>query len=334
MTRVRALEGLDPATYRRSILHADERIWGEKNCYIDVWIELLHALRLEPRAMLPFVLAIDFEGDQWTFFKPPHEELRSLYGIDVQELNVWRPLIEHVAQHLAAGKFISTEADAFWLPDALGTDYRSQHTKTTIIIEDLDDEAGTLGYFHNAAYFRLAGEDFRKLFRLDAAPDPAFLPLFAELMRVDRLVRHPASELASRSLHLLRRHFERRPGDNPVRRFQARFVCDLPALQAHGLAHYHAWAFATFRQLGAAFELGALHLEWLSDQSAGNFREAAVAFGGLASTVKTLILKVARAVSTRKPFDSSPLFDELARRWQEGMDATAAGLARTGFRGP
>ena len=26
-------------------------------------------------AMLPFTVAIDFEGDQWTFFKPPHDEL-------------------------------------------------------------------------------------------------------------------------------------------------------------------------------------------------------------------------------------------------------------------
>jgi len=42
-------------------------------------------------------VAIDFEGDQWTFFKPPHEDLKALYGIDVQELYVWRPLLEHAA---------------------------------------------------------------------------------------------------------------------------------------------------------------------------------------------------------------------------------------------
>jgi hypothetical protein len=88
--------------------------------------------------MLPFVAAIDFEGDQWTFFKPPHGELRDLYGIDVQELNVWRPLLEHALEHLAAGKLISTEADAFWLPDTSGTDYRRQHTKSTIVLNDLD----------------------------------------------------------------------------------------------------------------------------------------------------------------------------------------------------
>ena len=76
----------------------------------------------------PFVAAIDFEGDQWTFFKPPHAELTDLYGIDVQEFTVWRPLLEHALEHLEAGKLISTEADAFWLPDTSGTDYRRQHT--------------------------------------------------------------------------------------------------------------------------------------------------------------------------------------------------------------
>src|SRR5580692_10489085 len=106
-----AIPGLEVAGYSRHWLHSDERVWVEKNCYIDVWIELLHALKLNPMAMLAFTVAIDFEGDQWTFFKPPHEDLKSLYAIDVQELYVWRPLIEHAAEHLGAGKLISTEAD-------------------------------------------------------------------------------------------------------------------------------------------------------------------------------------------------------------------------------
>ena len=70
-----------------------ERAWAESNCYIDVWIEVLHALGLEPFAFLPHVLPVDFEGDQWTFFKPSHDDLFALYGLDVQELNVWRPLV-------------------------------------------------------------------------------------------------------------------------------------------------------------------------------------------------------------------------------------------------
>jgi hypothetical protein len=134
--------------------------WPEKNCYIDLWTGLVRSLDLEPLAMLGHTIAVDFEGDQWTFFKPPHAELRELYGIDVQELTVWRPLADHVVEHLAAGKLVSTEADAFWLPDTAGTDYRSKHTKTTILIDRIDTNAKRIGYFHNAGYFELQGEDY------------------------------------------------------------------------------------------------------------------------------------------------------------------------------
>ena len=48
--------------------------------------------------------------------------------------------------------------------------------------------------------------------------------------------------------------------DNPVDRFAERFKRELPVLKERGLAHYHAWAFTTVRQLGAAFELAAAHL--------------------------------------------------------------------------
>src|SRR5581483_3831972 len=179
-----AIKGLDASTYTRDVLHAESCAWVEKNCYVDIWIEVVHALGLETRAMLPFVAAIDFEGDQWTFFKPPHGELRELYGIDVQELNVWRPLLEHAQEYLCAGKLISTEADAFWLPDTSGTDYRRQHTKSTIVLNDLDLPNRRLGYFHNAGYYQLEGEDFARTFRLDLPPDPTFMPLFAEVVRV------------------------------------------------------------------------------------------------------------------------------------------------------
>ena len=39
MTRVSSL-ALDAATYQRSALHAEDLVWVEKNCYVDVWIEL------------------------------------------------------------------------------------------------------------------------------------------------------------------------------------------------------------------------------------------------------------------------------------------------------
>jgi hypothetical protein len=311
------LPALDPAAYRRHALHADDRVWLEKNCYVDICIEVIHALDLEPMAMLPFVLAVDFEGDQWTFFKPPHDELRELFGLDIQELNVWRPLAEHVQLHLAAGRLISTEADAFYLPDTAGTDYQRQHTKTTIVIQDFDLERRRLGYFHNAGYYALEGEDFARLFRLDAPADPTFMPLFAEVFRIDRLVRRPADELRALSRSLLARHLGRRPADNPVARFGARFAADLPWITREGLAFYHAWAFATVRQLGAAFELAALHLRWLGDDA---LLPAAEAFSRLSETTKAFILKAARAVNAKRALDAGPMFEEMAAAWQSGMD--------------
>ena len=243
---------LDAGAYQRHSLHADDRVWVEKNCYVDIWIETIHAAGCEPMAMLPFVVAIDFEGDQWTFFKPKHDELWDLYGIDVEELNCWRPLLDHAHEHLGAGKLISTEADAWWLPDTSGTDYRRQHTKSTIVLNELDAAARRLGYFHNAGYYLLEGEDFEKTF------EPPVMPFFAELVRIDRLVKRPRAELEAMSGALLAKHLARRPRTNPVTRFAERFARELPELQARGLPYYHAWAFATVRQLGAASELMAL----------------------------------------------------------------------------
>ncbi len=317
------MKPLDPATYQRHALHANDRIWVEKNCYIDIWIEVLHALELDPVAMLPFVLALDFEGDQWTFFKPPHEELYDLYGVDVKELNVWRPLAEHVVSHLADGKLISTEADAFYLPDTAGTDYQRQHTKTTIVIREFDPERRRLGYFHNAGYYALDGDDFVHLFRVGAAPDPTFMPLYAEFIRVDRLVRRSVDDLRQRSRDLLKRHLARRPSDNPVARFGRRFGDDLPQIAGEGLAFYHAWAFATVRQLGAAFELLSIHLSWFGDESLG---PAATAFAQLSQLAKAFLLKAARAVNAKRALDAAPMFDEMAAAWQLGMNTLAERL--------
>ena len=40
----------DPNTYVANALHDSDRIWPQTNCYADLWIELLHALVLRPRA--------------------------------------------------------------------------------------------------------------------------------------------------------------------------------------------------------------------------------------------------------------------------------------------
>lgn len=327
MDRICAIPDLDAADYQRSVLHADSCLWLEKNCYVDICIEAVHALGLEPRAMLPFTAAVDFEGDQWTFFKPSHDEMRELYGIDVQEMNVWRPLIEHAVEHLANGKLIATESDAFWLPDTAGTDYRGQHTKTTIVIADLDRANRRLGYFHNAGYFELSGEDFDRTFRLDVPVTAEFMPLYAETMRIDRIVRRPARELVELSKNLWRKHLQRLPASNPVQRFEARFNRELGLMHERGLGFYHAWAFSGTRQCGAAFELASQNLRWLEAHGVPGVAESAEAFQSIAANCKTFILKGARSVNSRKPFDGTQMFAELASAWERGTQNLLARLA-------
>lgn len=321
MSRYSAFSNLHPDNYQRSPLHAENRIWIEKNCYIDIWIELLHSQGLDPRAIMPFTIAIDFEGDQCTFFKPSHDDIREAYGIDIQELTVWRTLLEHSIEHLSAGKLISTEADAFWLPDTAGTDYRTQHTKSTIVINDLDLDQQRLGYFHNASYYFLEGEDFIKTFRLDASHDPTFMPLFAELVRVDRVQHRTPQELARFCWSLLQKYIARLPTSNPVERFRARVAQDLTSMQDRGLQHYHSWAFASTRQLGAAFELAAETLRWLATHGYEELEPAIVAFDNISTANKTFILKGARAINSRKPLDLAIIFDGMSASWEQGMQA-------------
>ena len=323
MPRCNALPSLRPgAEYGRHALHADHLTWTEKNCYVDIWIEVLNAVGLEPLAMLPIVSAIDFEGDQWTFFKPSHDELRDLYGVDVQELTVWRPLADHAVECLGAGKLISTESDAFWLPDTAGSDYQRQHAKTTIVLADIDTENETASYFHSAGYFELSGDDYHALFpRTGHGQGPQGLPLFAETIRLDRVVKRSDDDLAAMSRALWKKHLSRRPDENPVTRFAERFARDLPALREQGMAHYHLWAFAGTRQLGAAFELAAMNLRWLAELGEPGLGNAIASFDAISTACKSLILKGARAVNSSKPFDVVQMLDPTAMAWQQGIAA-------------
>ncbi len=319
MNRYQVFPNLSAADYQPHPLHTDVYAWVEKNCYIDLMIEILHAQGLEPFAILPFTLAINFEGDQWTFFKPQHSEIRDLYGIDIQELSVWRPLIDHAVEHLGAGCLISVEADAFWLPDTTATDYRRQHVKTTIALADLDLDQQRLGYFHNAGYFELADEDFRALFQLDKPIDPGYLPLYAELIHRQQIIRREHAELVNLSLQLLKRYLQLRPQDNPITHFAARFPQELALMQSRGLTYYHAWAFNNTRQLGAAFELAAAYLKWLGNAGVQGLNTAIQGFEEISTGNKSMILKIARAVNSGRALDLSDAFKTQISAWDRSM---------------
>jgi len=311
---------LKAAGYPVHPLHREDNAWVQKNCYADIWIEVLHALGLQPEAMLAFTVALGFEGDQWTFYKPPHRDLTDLYDIEVEELNVWRGnILDHAQHHLAEGKLVITEADAWWMPDTAGTDYHEQHTKSTIVINALDVAQRRLGYFHNAGYYELEGDDFTHLFRLGYPQDAGYMPFFAEFVRVDRRRVRPMPELIAQSLQLLRRHLARRPGANPVRRFAERYPHDVAWLQQEGLPFYHRYAFATMRQLGSNFELAATYMAWLSASGETGLAPAEAAFQEISAGSKALLLKTARAVNTGRAPVCQELLDDMSAAWDTAI---------------
>ena len=204
------------AQYQPHPLHTQERNWAETNCYVDVWIELLHAWGFDPLAAMPFTIGIDFEGDQWTFFKFSLGDLRDLYGLDVQELAIWRPLASHVAEQVDLGRPVLVELDSWFLPDTAGTAYQREHQKSTVAVVQIDLEQQRLGYFHGQGYYELEGNDFTQVFRLGGNPDPAQLPPYVEFVK-----RRPGGDLTGAALvwssvEIFQRHLRLLPGANPL----------------------------------------------------------------------------------------------------------------------
>jgi hypothetical protein len=319
-----AIWALDPARYRGHALHRGERAFPETNCYIDVWIELLHTLDLDPVACLAFTLSTDFEGDQWTFAKPPSGDLSTLYGIDVEELNVYRPLQEHVLTQVDRGRPVLVEVDAFHLPDTVATSYQREHVKTTIAVQAIDVAERSLGYFHNGGYYAAGPDDFAGLFQVDE-PEARALPPYVELVKLDRIGRTLHRELVAGAIECAKAHLARRSTTSAMRRFGERFDADLHELVDGDPAEFHRYAFATLRQLGSCAELGAAFARWLEREG--------VAIGGAATTLdtvtegaKTLLFKTARAVTAGRPFDVSPTTEAMATAWEAALGALDAAV--------
>lgn len=244
MKKVRAL---DPVAYQRHPIHGEARIWAETNCYMDVWIEVLHALGHEPIAALPCTLTIDFEGDQWTFFKFPLSDLYDLYGLDVQELAIWRSLDSHIEEQVERGRPVLVELDSYFLPDTAGSTYKQLHIKSTVAVFEIDVSLKHLGYFHNQGYHHLDGEDFLDVLRLRGARDPSILPPYAEFVKIRPHAGPGGVALVQGSLQLLRKHLELVPTENPFPKFKLRLEADLPWLLKEDLEGFHQYSFATFR---------------------------------------------------------------------------------------
>lgn len=311
---------LDPSTYRRHLIHGENRTWAETNCYSDIIIELLHGLGFEPMAALPFTLTIDFDVDQWTFFKFPHDDIATLYGLGIHELAPWRPLVDHVEEQVAAGRPVLVELDSFFLPDTVGTAYQIAHVKSTVAVNAIDVAERRLGYFHNQGYHSLEGQDFIDVFQVEGLVHPRMLPPYIEFVKpIPRSIAPRGQVLLEASLQCLRKHVRRIPPVNPFLPFKAKFEGDVPWLLESEIEVFHAYSFATLRQYGACYELAATYLRWLEGSGVADVAVARAAFEQITTTTKTLQFQLARSMMRKRPLDLSPL-DGMAALWQSGVD--------------
>jgi hypothetical protein len=310
----RSLFELDAATYQPHPVHGPGRTYLETNCYTDIIVELLHGRGDEPLAALGCLVRTDFEGDQWTFFKPPPEELESLFGIDIHEMQPYRPLPLQIAEQIDNGRTIIVELDSWYLPDTATTSYRAEHVKTSVAAEAIDLERGWLRYFHGPGLYELDGEDYTGIFHLTGEASPEILPPYTEIVRFDSGPRLEGSELRAAARALLRRHLEHRPRSDPFERFAVQLSRDLPLLSEAGPEAYHAYAFATVRMVGAAFELAAAQADWLLAADAARPVEA---MRTIVDGCKVLGFRLAR----RRQFDPGPVLETLSEAWRQTIEA-------------
>jgi hypothetical protein len=310
------LPALDPATYQRHPFHGPDRIWPEGNCYSDLWIEILPALGLPSESIFGFTVTQDFEGDHFTFFKPPLEDIESLFGIVVQELAIYDEVATHVENQLARGRLSLVEVDSYFLPDTRGLSYGISHGKTSVAFNRLDRAARRAEYFHGPGYHVLEGEDFDGVFKGYGDETTPFLP-YTEVVKFPR---GPIAQPSRAAVgDILVRHMARRPVENPIRVFQSGIAAQAEAVAARDPGFFHLFAFNTLRQFGANFELLAGHIAWLDDHADA---PGVAAARQIAETAKVCQFQLARACA-RKKFDSlSPALEPAV----EAYDALMAAL--------
>lgn len=309
----------ESAPYVPHFTHSPDRIWPETNCYLDLWIEVLHGLGYDPVPAFACTLSADHDGLQWSFVKPLPEDLRRLYGLEVAEENVWMPLLETMESGPARNILHTVEVDSWWLPDTSGSAYRTEHVKTTIVPTRIDRRGASMRYIHNAGLHELSGDDFAGVFGLTDA-SPLGLPPYVEQVRwfPDRVEDGAVVAIA-------REHLARRPRSNPVDRLIIGLRKAAEWLPAAGMAAFHRWAFATLRQCGAGAELAADFAVRLDAHCPGA-AEATPDLRHVAAMAKSVQFKMARLANGRR-VDVDGALHEMAWGWQRGLDRLAAAVA-------
>jgi hypothetical protein len=257
--------------------------------------------------------------------------LYQLYGWDIQELAVWRPLQEHVAGLIEGGRLPLLELDSYYLPDTAGSAYGLVHIKSTVCVNRVDVADRSMDYFHNQGFHRVEGADFASLFQLGGRGRERALPPYFEYVKMGDPARAPHGQrLLEASLSLLRQHVARVPRSNPFGRFRPRLAADLERLLGADIDAFHAYSFVTLRMLGACFELAETYLRWLEEQGAARLGVAGLAepmarLRRISQAAKAFQFQLARSMARNKALDLSAL-DDMAADWQAGMDALRCSL--------
>ena len=254
------------------------------------------------------------------------EELVRLHGIDVHEMQLYRPVVDHVVEQIEASRTLIVEADSFYMPDGSPTSYRRAHVKSSIAIEAIDPAEERLRYFHRPATtnsamiiaaFSVWGERFRTMC---CRP----IPSWSGSMRgrawraITFVARHIKcsrgnSNGSPRVIHGWRletgwrgifRRCSRAPTANITLTLSPRCGSAGPHLKRHRV------------------------LEWLTQGSSSDAQDAIDAFGRQVKGAKSLLFRLAR----RRAFDATPAIRELAHDWDIAMFALD-GLATGVFSG-
>ena len=312
-----SLFGADPATYRPHLLHAGEprattrptaTPTSSSSCCTRAATSRWP--RWAPRC------AIDFEGDQWTFFKPPPGRPRACSSASTStrcsptgRCPSRSPSSSRVGPHddRRARRLVPARHRGDELPPRARQDARSSPRRSTV-------DGERLRYFHDAGLTSSTGEDYRGVFRLGAR---LLRRRAAALRRARALRRRPAADgrraARARRASCCARHLARRPATNPFTRFGEHLARDLPGLlegdrerlprlrvrdRAHGRARRSRSARRTSTWL-------------LGDAGA----PAAAALRRIVEGCKVLSFRLAR----RRAFDPEPVIADLAAAWDEAM---------------
>jgi len=296
--------------------HAGERVWSTTNSHLDVWVELLHTLDLDPAPVLLPTLCADFEGDQWTHTNISRPDLWAAYGIAVDDLCVWRPLLAHLVEQFDRGNVVLVEVDEFHLPALVGSSYQREHVKTLIAATGYDRDAHRLRYLHGALGAEVDGRDLDAL--LTAGIGGAQLPPSSWIIKLDRMSARTPAERAQIGVALARLHGTRIPARNPVRVFGESLRSHGAWLAGGDAEHYQRWAFATLHQCGASFELAADVCAWLATH--GEASEPAVPhLRNVSYSARTLHQRLVRVPQSGRMPDVTHTVEDMARSWDEAM---------------